>query len=385
MKITGIDCFPILMKPVKTGYRADDELSKLARVDTVLIRVNTDSSVYGLGEAATIRSYFNQTLHTMIDWIKAYEEVLIGHDPLDVIGAHVKLHLVSGEHPPGCHPSRAAVDMALYDIMGKVQECPVYKLLGGAYRTEFEMLTNLYEDTPEEKVKAAREFVKKGFKGLKVKVGDTLILKGYSMANLRKEVGKLKTSLEAVPEDIYVDADFNQALGNAKFAVKIVEEVTKDKFYSNLSIEQPLHYLDFTGHAYVRKAVKVPVILDESVVSPEAVFQIAKLEAADRIVLKINRVGGFWYALKIINICEAVSIGISLDTMPFTKLGDTAMCHLGAVIRDPYPVDAEGHLWFEDTPIKGGIQLKEGKAILPDTPGLGVELDEEKLHNMLIT
>lgn len=63
MKITSIDCFPILMKPVKTGYRPDDELSKLARVDTVLIRVSTDSSVYGLGEAATIRSYFNFTFN----------------------------------------------------------------------------------------------------------------------------------------------------------------------------------------------------------------------------------------------------------------------------------------------------------------------------------
>jgi L-alanine-DL-glutamate epimerase-like enolase superfamily enzyme len=75
-------------------------------------------------------------------------------------------------------------------------------------------------------------------------------------------------------------------------------------------------------------------------------LQIVKHDAADRIVLKFSRVGGLTPALKIINICEAAWIGVSLDTMPFTKLGDTANCHLAAAIRDPYPIDVEGHQWF---------------------------------------
>jgi len=113
-------------------------------------------------------------------------------------------------------------------------------------------------------------------------------------------------------------------------------------------------------------------------------LQIAKAEAADRIVLKINRVGGFWFARKIVDICEATSIGISLDTMPFTKLGDTAQCHLAATIRDPYPVDAEGHTWFAATPFTGGIEIKGGKAVLPKKAGLGVELDEKLIREMMI-
>jgi len=103
--------------------------------------------------------------------------------------------------------------------------------------------------------------------------------------------------------------------------VQIFEDILHDKFYPNLSVEQPLHYLDISGHRYLRNTLKIPVILDESVVSPEAMFQIAKNDAADRIVLKINRVGGYTKARKVIDICEAASIGISLDTMPFTKLG----------------------------------------------------------------
>jgi len=384
MKITGIEKFPLNLKPVKIGYREEDDLSSIARVNTIIIRVNTDKDISGLGEAATIRSYFNQTMGTMQDWLVAYEKVLIGEDPRDIIKIHRKMDLVSGEKAPGCHPTRAAIDMAMYDIIGKTYNCPVYEILGGAYRTKFEMLTNLYEDSAEEKAQAAREYVQKGFRGLKVKVGDSIIMRGFS-TEFKKEKNKLIAALEAVPSDIYIDADANQSWGNAKIAINIIEDILHKNFYPNLAIEQPLHYLDISGHSYLRNVLKVPIILDESVVSPEAMFQIAKNDAADRIVLKINRVGGFWNSRKIINICEAKSIGISFDTMPDTLLGDTAICHLAATVRDPYPVDAEGHLWFETTPFKGGIKIMNGRAILPKDPGLGVELDEKKLATMVIS
>ena len=383
MEIKNIDKFPISLHPVKIGYREEDSLSCWAHVDTVIIRINTDTGIAGLGEAVTIRSYFKETDGGMMDWLEGYEQVLMGENPLDVVNAHLKMDMVSGEKSPGCHPARGAVDMALYDIIGKVYNCPVYEVLGGAYRTEFEMLTNLYEDTPEEKARACQEYVQKGFRGLKVKVGDTLLREGWSMQNLKKEKAKLISALKVVPQDIYVDADANQTWRNAKTALNIVEDILQNRFYPNLSLEQPLHYLDISGHSYLRKMLKVPIILDESVLSPEAMFQIAKHDAADRIVLKLNRVGGFWPARKIVDIAEAASVGISIDTMPFTKLGDTAICHLAATIKDPYPVDAEGHLWFETTPFEGGIELKDGRALLPKKPGLGVELDERKLRTMV--
>ena len=191
--------------------------------------------------------------------------------------------------------------------------------------------------------------------------------------------------MQAVPDHIYIDADPNQSWGNAKIVVATLEDVMRDRFYPNLAIEQPLHHLDIAGHRYIRNALKIPVIMDESLVSPQAMFQIAKHEAADRVVLKFNRVGGILQARKIVAICEAVSIGVSLDTMPFTKLGDTANCHLGATIRDPFPVDAEGHLWFEDTPFRGGLEITDGRARINSEPGFGVELDEAKLQAMTIS
>ena len=71
MKIVEIQRFPIRMSPVKIGYRAEDELSEIARVETVIIRVKTDSRVVGFGEAGSIASYLNQTMGGLLDWLHA--------------------------------------------------------------------------------------------------------------------------------------------------------------------------------------------------------------------------------------------------------------------------------------------------------------------------
>ena len=127
----------------------------------------------------------------------------------------------------------------------------------------------------------------------------------------------------------------------------------------------------------------VPLILDESVWSPRAMMHIAELGACDRVVLKLNRVGGFFPALQVVAICEAAGIGVSVDTNPYTLVGDTAVCHIAAAVRTPYPVDCEGHVSFltlgEEKLFRGGIRLDGGRARLPDAPGLGVEVDWEAL------
>ena len=113
-------------------------------------------------------------------------------------------------------------------------------------------------------------------------------------------------------------------------------------------------------------------------------MQIARMGAADRIVLKINRVGGFFEAQKTIAICEAAGIGVSVDTNPFTLIGDTAICHAAAICRTPYPVDCEGHQSFltlgEHDFITGGVTIEGGVATLPGAAGLGVDVDWEVLE-----
>ena len=398
MKITAIDFFPLRLaigapgsplgtdSPIEEQRNASAETLAAQRYtppETVFVRIGTDDGVEGFGDGATLPHYLGHGVGSMLDWLKRFRKALIGFDPLNVAGIHRQMETAASIGVPGCRPAQAAIDMAIYDLAGKAHGCPVYELLGGAIRTELELQTQMHGHSVEQLLGVCEHYIAKGFTGLKLKIGGKIRREGYSKAAIDEEADKIVGVAARLPAEIQVDVDANQALGNPKIAVGVFERVLREAFHPNLSIEQPLHHLDLAGHALIRRMLPFPMILDESVTSPVAMMQIVRQQAADRIVLKPNRVGGLWPARKIISICEANGIGISLDTMPFTLLGDTMLCHLGATIRTHFPLDGEGHTFFSETPFSGGVKLSGGRAWIPDAPGFGVEVDEDQLARMI--
>jgi len=379
MKIQRIEGFRMYPKAIKEAW-SEDEYVWPSRLPSFLVKVTADDGQYGIGEATSQTWYLGETAEQIGASLQAYDTALCGCDAENFALAHCVMEATVSGGMPGGRTARSGVDMALYDLVGKARGVAVHVLLGGAYRQEFDLLTNLYFKTPEEMAAACSTFVGQGFKGLKVKVGDLLLTSGWSRANIELELAKLEAALAVVPRDVYVDADANQAWESPKWTLALLRRFAK---YDNLSIEQPLAYADLRGAAFVRAHASVPIILDESVWSPRAMIQIAELEACDRIVLKLNRLGGFFPSLQVVAICEAAGIGVSVDTNPYTLVGDTAVCHIASVVRNPYPVDCEGHVSFltlgEEPLFRGGIRFEKGRAILPSGPGLGVDVDWEAL------
>lgn len=375
MKIASVEALRMYPKVVKEAW-VDDEYVWPSQPPSFLIRVTTENGESGVGEVTSQVWYLGETAAHIEACVALYDKALKGKDPRNFALIHQLMELQVAGGMPGSRGARSGVDMAIYDLAGKALDVPVYALLGGAYRTEFEMLTNLYHKTPEAMAAACVECVKEGFKGLKIKVGDTVLAKGWNRDNLLSELAILRAALDVVPANVYIDADANQGWRSAQWTVSVLKRFAG---HDNLSIEQPLPLADLVGAAFVRAHSGVPVILDESVWSPEALVNIVRLGACDRMVLKLNRLGGFHPAAQAIAICEAAGIGVSVDTNPYTLVGDTACCHIAAIARTPYPVDCEGHVSFLDigkpNPFRGGIKLAGAHASLPDAPGLGVEVD----------
>jgi L-alanine-DL-glutamate epimerase-like enolase superfamily enzyme len=377
MKIARIEAFRLHPKAIKEAW-VEDEYVWPSRPPCLLVKLTAEDGAYGVGEAASQVWYLGETAAQIDSCLRLYDAALRGQDPGNFALAHHLMEAAYAGGMPGGRGARSGVDMALYDLVGKARGVPVHALLGGAYRTEFELLTNLYHKTPEAMAAACRDFVGRGFTGLKVKVGDVMLARGFGRESFAAELAKLEAALEVTPRQVYVDADANQAWESAQWTVS---KLRRFAGHDNLSIEQPLPYADLRGAAFVRARAGVPVILDESVWSPRAMLEIARLEACDRIVLKLNRLGGFFPALQTVAICENAGIGVSVDTNPYTIVGDTACCHMAAAIRTHYPVDCEGHVSFldlGDEPLfTGGITFAGGRARLPEAPGLGVEVDWE--------
>ncbi len=375
MKIAGVEAFPLHPKAVKEAW-VDDEYVWPSSLPSFLVKVTEESGEYGIGEAASQVWYLGETAEQIESCIKLYDTALQGQDPANFALAHHLMESAYSGGMPGGRAARSGVDMALHDLVAKARGVPLHALLGGAYRTEFELLTNLYHKTPEAMASACQDFVSRGFTGLKVKVGDVMLADGFGRESFASELAKLEAALEVTPPEVYIDADANQGWDSAQWTVA---KLRRFAGHENLSIEQPLHYADLSGAAFVRAHAGVPVILDESAWSPRAVLELVRLGACDRIVLKLNRLGGFFPAMQAVAICENAAIGVSVDTNPYSIVGDTAGCHIAAAVRTHYPVDCEGHVSFldlgEEQMFEGGIGFSAGRAHLPDRAGLGVGVD----------
>lgn len=401
MKITGIDFAPLQLaiddaaasvQPLETAEVARqlataDAAAMAARryapPESVIVRIRTDSGAAGIGEGATLPHYLGHGTGSLIDWLGRFRNALIGSDPLNIAAIHRQMETVAGIGVPGCRPAQAAIDMAIHDLAGKALGCPVHDLLGGARRTVFDLQTQMHGHTPEQLLSVCQHYLDQGFRALKLKIGGRIRREGYAPTLLDEEYAKVVKVTGTLPADIQLDVDANQALSSAKTAIAFFAGVRRDAFHPNMAIEQPLHHLDLAGHALIRRALPFPVVLDEAITSPTAMIQVVRMAAADRIVLKPNRVGGLWPARKIASICEASGIGISLDTMPFTLLGDTMLCHLAATLQCPYALDAEGHTYFAASPFEGGVTLDGGRARIGGAPGFGVGIDPDRLDQML--
>ncbi len=375
MKIASIEGFRLYPIAIKEAW-VEDEYVWPRHPPSVLVKVTTEDGAYGIGEASSQEWYLGESGEQLETQVARYDVALKGRDPGNFALCQHLMEAAYGGGMPGSRAARSGVDMALYDLVGKVRGLPVHALLGGAYRNELSMLTNLYHKTPDAMADACRDYVSRGFKGLKIKVGDVLLANGWSRDSLLSELAKLDAAVAATPRDVMIDADANQGWESAAWTVQSLRRYAS---CDNLSIEQPLPYADLDGHVHVRRAAGVPVILDKSVWSAKQMLQIARMQACDRIVLKLNRLGGFFESMKAVAICESANIGVSVDTNPYTLIGDTACCHIASAIRTHYPVDCEGHVSFLDLGphkfITGGITIKAGHAYLPDAAGLGIDID----------
>lgn len=386
LKIERIERIPVLYHASKAGWSGDDSRRYQAwpsEIPAVIVRVYANDGTVGVGEAVTQHWYYGSTAADMYKALSLYSEALVGEDPRNLLNVERTLEKTLAKGVPRVQPARDGLSLALYDLLGRHYGEPVYSLLGGALRSRLELQTNLYMRTPEAMAEEARRYVAKGFAGLKVKCGLEVEERGWSLANAKLEVEKVTAALGSVPGTVMVDADANQAWGNASRTIRLVKAFGLDR-YPNLALEQPGALGDLEGARRVMDATRIPMVLDESVYSPEAFTEIIRRSAADRIVLKGARVGGYFVAARMIAMAEAAGIGVSLES-GLGMIGDIAVCHLAATVKEPYPVEAETHTWVKENPVrKGGVVIEDGQAVLGHGPGLGFELDEDVLEQIRV-
>ncbi|HTI15749.1 MAG TPA: dipeptide epimerase [Dictyobacter sp.] len=306
----------------------------------VVVQVKHENYV-GYGEAAPSH-YYGESAETVLACVAMFAGNL-GDDPFTIEDIISRLDKIIRLHPS----AKAAVDMAVYDIVGKVLGVPVYKLLGlNAARTPYTSFT-IGIDSPAEMAKKA--LLAKDYPILKIKVGT------------KHDIEIIKAIRDVSSAVIRVDAN---AGWTPKEAIKNINAFAP---YNIEFVEQPVAAHDLKGLKLVRDNVPVPIIADESCVTVDDIPQVS--ECADGINIKLMKCGGINNALKMIHTARAHNLRIMIGCMIESSLAITAAAHLTPLVDY---ADLDGHLLIKDDPFVG-VQVEKGKLVLPETPGLGVK------------
>jgi L-alanine-DL-glutamate epimerase-like enolase superfamily enzyme len=386
MKITRIETIPVRvpLKPqlvIRGGRGLSHSVSPF-----LIVRIHTDAGIEGVGEASCTPRWSGEDQVTAAHFIDSYFAPLLEGETLDDVA---RLNVKFAGAVAGNYFTKGAVEMALWDALGRSLGKPVWQIIGSTTVSAAENKTHTAPFAPRssllvptkwsvsgvEPAKAAEIAawaVAQGFKKMKVKVG----------IDPKTDVERVRAVRGAVSSNVKLGVDANGGWQSPRVAIDTINRLCDecDIYFA----EQPIRAGDHNALADVRRSVRVPIIADESVYTLDDAKMLARAEAVDVFSIYIGKAGGIGPAREIAEFAQSAGIRCTIGSNLELGVGSAAMVHLAlaapAVDADAYPCDIIGPLYYEDGILKVPLPIKGGSAGVHDSPGLGVELDDEKME-----
>lgn len=368
MKITDVRATTVTM-PLEAPLRHSNG-AHWGRFVRTIVEIETDEGLTGLGEMGG----GGQSAELAIQGLKPY---LVGHDPLQLEQLRWKLMNPVASLYNNRLQLHAAIEFACMDVAGKYLNIRACDLLGGSVREEVPFASYLFfryrdkatgaggEVTPEEMVTHAQDLVRRyGFKSHKLKCG---------LFPPDHDVEVFRALADAFPKDgVRLDPNSVWSVEEAIRVGKAIADLNNDFF------EDPTWGLE--GMRRVRRSVDIPTATNTVVVNFEQLATCIRMEAVDVILLDTTFWGGLRQAYKAGQVLETFQLGACVHSSGELGIQLATMLHLGAALPNlNFAADAHYH-HLKDDIIKGGkLQYVDGKIAVPKGPGLGVELDRDKL------
>lgn len=341
----------------------------------VLIRLDTDSGIVGTGEYADITD-LPLTMPDLDDLQKSLTNVLCGQNAMELGRLDYLLgNLFTGRGDTGIYTGslRAGIEMALHDIAGKALGVPVYVLFGGPVRTEikvcFPLFRNLNDTHIEQNLRIVDQLLGEGFDVFRLYIGGAPDMDELFLSSLRSNIGN-RITMQAFDLSNHVyPAD----------SIRLINRLRK--YYEPQYVESVAPTYDHRGMAEVRAKLDLPV--SEHVGDARHAIALWEAHAVDIINIANSAHGGMRESLKVFAVAEALGLRTILSTTQETSLGTAAEAHVGAsVVNVHYPTVAIGPKLYTQDPARNKIQYDKGYMLVPDGPGLGIEIDWDRVKEL---
>jgi len=330
----------------------------------ILVEVEAEDGTVGIGESSPSAAFMGEESRPMVAVI---EEILapqlIGKSPFDLEAIH---HFMD-KAIPGNSSAKAALDIAIHDLLGKILRVPVYNLLGGRFRSQADLTWVVSIQDEEGALEEIQKFRGLGIRTFKVKIG----------LDPDRDIGLVSRIREHFGTGIQIRVDANQGYGVDQ-AIKVLRKM---EAYELEAIEQPVPAYDLEGMQRIAAALDTPIIADESVFGVQDALKVIELRAADIINIKIGKAGGLYPAKKIAAVAEAANVPCTVGSNLELGVGSAASLHFALSTRGVrYPNDLLIGPYLHEYDIAHPfLEIQDGAVKPPDGPGLGVSLRPEFL------
>jgi L-Ala-D/L-Glu epimerase len=359
-RITSCDLFPfaIALKEVQRIALGTTDV-----VEGIFVRLRTADGVVGWGECSPYHAVTSETQATGVAMGRALIQMLLDKSPFEIPAVVAAMDRFA----PASPGIKAGFEMALWDLCGKIAGQPVVNLLGRC-RDVFETDQTVLLDEPVVMARHAVDVAARGFRVVKVKVGDSP----------DKDLARLEAIRSAIGPSVRIRIDANQGWAPAE-AVRVLRAVER---FDIEFCEQPGPYWDWPGMRLVRERTGIPIMADESVHAAHDAIEGIRSEAMDSINIKLMKSGGILHGARIAHVAAAAGLTCMVGCMNDTRLGLTAAAHLVASQPAIVYADLDACLFHEIDPIVGGMRIEKGMVSIPEAPGLGVEVDPAFLKKL---
>jgi len=364
-RIARIDLFPVIYPTV--GYFKFFAGPKGATGrPAVVVKITADSGLAGWGQSVPIPKWSYETIETAVIVLRDYYgPVLIDRDPADIVGAHAEMdRAIAPGFSTGMPISRAGIDIALHDLAGKLQGKSLAKLwekpAGGTITLSWTVNVTRLDDAPP----LVDEGKRRGYRHFNIKVAPDIVF----------DVDLARTVRRLAPEAfLWADANGGYDPETALRAAPQLAAAGVDV------LESPLRPNVISGYQALKKQGALPILMDEGLVSPTELEEFINLGMLDGAAMKPARCGGLMSCRRQIEICaerNLIWLGSGL-TDPDISLAASLCLYSAYGLKKPAALN--GPQFLTGDVLRKPLKIENGLAHVPDGPGLGIEVDEEKV------
>jgi L-alanine-DL-glutamate epimerase-like enolase superfamily enzyme len=329
----------------------------------VILRLAVEDGAEGIAEAvcrAAMSGEDAQSVAYQIDTF--FKPLLVGQDPMGNLALMAAIQKVKG-----CRAAKALIDIALWDLRGKILGQPVWRLLGGTTPQPVPLTWIAHGNTREAQVAEAKRMAEeRGYRGMKLKTWRRSLEDIAVVADVRR----------ALPDTlIYVDGNGSYSETEARTILSKVQD------YNVSFIEEPCTCVDPMRQAALAASLPVALLGDQCCESLAEVNALIRLDAVGAVSVKLRRTG-LTESLKIIALCEAAGVPVVIGTDSESRIGALVRMHLRCAIPSLAPWPTETHFFDKlgDDVFAGEFNFVDGTITPNDAPGFGAALDRRKLE-----